>query len=211
MYRARFMPRNGTGAIVISPTRELALQVCLQWNIQQQGGGGRQSPSSLPLLLARMLYALHARVQLPLQHMLRRHGLHAVCLVSDASCVVTLVWHSMSTDLRCCQRPDALPLPDTRLGDGRCQQVRPALLNACQGLACVHLVWVRGAVHSITTQGFSALMQRQQQQQQQSLLSVPSCSSRRLQSGALPPLAAHYVTALCTKLSLRFDCGVQAH
>lgn len=27
LYRAKFMPRNGTGAIVISPTRELALQV----------------------------------------------------------------------------------------------------------------------------------------------------------------------------------------
>eukprot|EP00199_Chlamydomonas_sp_CCMP681_P001441 CAMPEP_0119103100 /NCGR_PEP_ID=MMETSP1180-20130426/1639_1 /TAXON_ID=3052 ORGANISM="Chlamydomonas cf sp, Strain CCMP681" /NCGR_SAMPLE_ID=MMETSP1180 /ASSEMBLY_ACC=CAM_ASM_000741 /LENGTH=619 /DNA_ID=CAMNT_0007087537 /DNA_START=65 /DNA_END=1924 /DNA_ORIENTATION=- len=27
LYRARFMPRNGTGAIVISPTRELALQI----------------------------------------------------------------------------------------------------------------------------------------------------------------------------------------
>ena len=27
MYRAKFMPRNGTGAIVISPTRELALQI----------------------------------------------------------------------------------------------------------------------------------------------------------------------------------------
>ena len=27
MYRAKFMPRNGTGAIVISPTRELAMQV----------------------------------------------------------------------------------------------------------------------------------------------------------------------------------------
>jgi hypothetical protein len=35
MYRARFMPRNGTGAIVISPTRELALQVCLKWNRRQ--------------------------------------------------------------------------------------------------------------------------------------------------------------------------------
>lgn len=27
LYRAKFMPRNGTGAIVISPTRELAMQV----------------------------------------------------------------------------------------------------------------------------------------------------------------------------------------
>jgi ATP-dependent RNA helicase DDX18/HAS1 len=27
MHRAKFMPRNGTGAIVIAPTRELALQV----------------------------------------------------------------------------------------------------------------------------------------------------------------------------------------
>ena len=27
MYRAKFMPRNGTGAIVISPTRELAMQI----------------------------------------------------------------------------------------------------------------------------------------------------------------------------------------
>ena len=27
LYRAKFMPRNGTGAIVISPTRELALQI----------------------------------------------------------------------------------------------------------------------------------------------------------------------------------------
>lgn len=27
LYRAHFMPRNGTGAVVISPTRELALQV----------------------------------------------------------------------------------------------------------------------------------------------------------------------------------------
>lgn len=27
MYRAKFMPRNGTGAIVIAPTRELALQI----------------------------------------------------------------------------------------------------------------------------------------------------------------------------------------
>lgn len=27
MHRAKFMPRNGTGAIIIGPTRELALQV----------------------------------------------------------------------------------------------------------------------------------------------------------------------------------------
>jgi len=27
MYHAKFMPRNGTGAIVISPTRELAMQI----------------------------------------------------------------------------------------------------------------------------------------------------------------------------------------
>lgn len=27
LHRARFMPRNGTGALVIAPTRELALQV----------------------------------------------------------------------------------------------------------------------------------------------------------------------------------------
>jgi ATP-dependent RNA helicase DDX18/HAS1 len=26
MYKLRFMPRNGTGAIIISPTRELAMQ-----------------------------------------------------------------------------------------------------------------------------------------------------------------------------------------
>lgn len=29
LHRARFVPRNGTGALVISPTRELALQVCV--------------------------------------------------------------------------------------------------------------------------------------------------------------------------------------
>jgi ATP-dependent RNA helicase DDX18/HAS1 len=28
MHQAKFMPRNGTGAIIIGPTRELALQVC---------------------------------------------------------------------------------------------------------------------------------------------------------------------------------------
>ncbi len=27
LHRAKFMPRNGTGAIVISPTRELAMQI----------------------------------------------------------------------------------------------------------------------------------------------------------------------------------------
>ena len=27
MYHAKFMPRNGTGTIVISPTRELAMQI----------------------------------------------------------------------------------------------------------------------------------------------------------------------------------------
>ena len=27
MHKARFMPRNGTGAIVIAPTRELAMQI----------------------------------------------------------------------------------------------------------------------------------------------------------------------------------------
>lgn len=27
LYRAKFVPRNGTGAIVISPTRELAMQI----------------------------------------------------------------------------------------------------------------------------------------------------------------------------------------
>ncbi len=27
MYRAKFTPRNGTGAIIISPTRELAMQI----------------------------------------------------------------------------------------------------------------------------------------------------------------------------------------
>ena len=27
MYHAKFMPRNGTGAIIISPTRELAMQI----------------------------------------------------------------------------------------------------------------------------------------------------------------------------------------
>ena len=27
MHRARFMPRNGTGTLVISPTRELAMQI----------------------------------------------------------------------------------------------------------------------------------------------------------------------------------------
>ncbi len=27
MYRAKFMPRNGTGAVVIAPTRELAMQI----------------------------------------------------------------------------------------------------------------------------------------------------------------------------------------
>jgi len=32
MHRVKFMPRNGTGAIIIGPTRELALQVCVQDN-----------------------------------------------------------------------------------------------------------------------------------------------------------------------------------
>ena len=27
LHRAKFMPRNGTGVIVISPTRELAMQI----------------------------------------------------------------------------------------------------------------------------------------------------------------------------------------
>ena len=27
MHRAKFMPRNGTGTLVISPTRELAMQI----------------------------------------------------------------------------------------------------------------------------------------------------------------------------------------
>lgn len=27
LHRARFLPRNGTGALVISPTRELAMQI----------------------------------------------------------------------------------------------------------------------------------------------------------------------------------------
>lgn len=32
MHRAKFMPRNGTGTIVIAPTRELSLQVCV-WSL----------------------------------------------------------------------------------------------------------------------------------------------------------------------------------
>jgi ATP-dependent RNA helicase DDX18/HAS1 len=27
LYRAKFMPRNGTGALIISPTRELSMQI----------------------------------------------------------------------------------------------------------------------------------------------------------------------------------------
>ena len=45
LYRAKFMPRNGTGAIVISPTRELALQVGAACRVGRQSGwsagGGR--------------------------------------------------------------------------------------------------------------------------------------------------------------------------
>ncbi len=40
MYRAHFMPRNGTGAVIISPTRELALQAGISY-MGEQGYNAR--------------------------------------------------------------------------------------------------------------------------------------------------------------------------
>jgi superfamily II DNA/RNA helicase len=44
LHRAKFMPRNGTGALVISPTRELSLQVKIVY--PRQALFPRQAPLS---------------------------------------------------------------------------------------------------------------------------------------------------------------------
>ena len=55
MYRAKFMPRNGTGAIVISPTRELALQIysvardVMKHHTQTHGGWSGRWPGRVEL------------------------------------------------------------------------------------------------------------------------------------------------------------------
>lgn len=46
MHRAKFMPRNGTGAIVIAPTRELALQVGVD---EQNPAATQEAAASLVL------------------------------------------------------------------------------------------------------------------------------------------------------------------
>jgi ATP-dependent RNA helicase DDX18/HAS1 len=54
LYRAKFMPRNGTGAIVILPVRELALQVysvardLMKHHTQTHGVCWRSRPAVLP-------------------------------------------------------------------------------------------------------------------------------------------------------------------
>lgn len=45
LYRAKFLPRNGTGAIVISPTRELAMQVGRGEGGARERRAGARSPS----------------------------------------------------------------------------------------------------------------------------------------------------------------------
>lgn len=54
LYRAKFMPRNGTGAIVISPTRELALQV----RSMGRSLAGRQLVRLLKLRLANFWFSV---------------------------------------------------------------------------------------------------------------------------------------------------------
>jgi hypothetical protein len=49
LYRAKFMPRNGTGALAIAPTRELAMQVrALGWVGALGGAAGGACGGGLP-------------------------------------------------------------------------------------------------------------------------------------------------------------------
>lgn len=81
MYRAKFMPRNGTGAVVISPTRELAIQIynnvrdLMKHHSQTHGlimgGANRRSEAEKLIKGTNMLVATPGRL---LDHLQVRNG-----------------------------------------------------------------------------------------------------------------------------------------
>ena len=75
MYKAQFKPRNGTAAIVISPTRELSMQIygvareLLKYHSQTHGAAQSQSnPFAAKMLLSKGDYVFrkqHYQMQQP--------------------------------------------------------------------------------------------------------------------------------------------------
>ncbi|GFR47135.1 hypothetical protein Agub_g8823 [Astrephomene gubernaculifera] len=93
LYRAKFMPRNGTGAIVISPTRELALQIygvardLLKYHTQTHGivmgGANRRTESEKLVKGVNLLVSTPGRL---LDHLQNTRGFNfrnLACLVID--------------------------------------------------------------------------------------------------------------------------------
>ncbi|GIL44399.1 hypothetical protein Vafri_1877 [Volvox africanus] len=93
LYRAKFMPRNGTGAVVISPTRELALQIygvardLLKYHSQTHGivmgGANRRTESERLVKGVNLLVSTPGRL---LDHLQNTRGFvfrNLACLVID--------------------------------------------------------------------------------------------------------------------------------
>lgn len=93
LYRAKFLPRNGTGVIVLSPTRELALQIysvatALMLGHSQthglvMGGGNRRSEAERLTRGVNLLVATPGRL---LDHLQNTKGFvhrNLACLVID--------------------------------------------------------------------------------------------------------------------------------
>lgn len=93
LYRARFAPRNGTGVIIISPTRELALQIYnvavdvlaphSQTHGLVMGGGNRRTEAEKLIRGVNLLVATPGRL---LDHLQNTRGFifrNLACLVID--------------------------------------------------------------------------------------------------------------------------------
>ncbi|GLC33048.1 ATP-dependent RNA helicase [Pleodorina starrii] len=93
LYRAKFMPRNGTGAVVISPTRELALQIygvardLLKYHTQTHGivmgGANRRTEAEKLVKGVNLLVSTPGRL---LDHLQNTRGFvfrNLACLVID--------------------------------------------------------------------------------------------------------------------------------
>lgn len=67
LYRAKFMPRNGTGAVVILPTRELALQIynvardVMQHHTQTHGATLRGGDAHAGYMLIDLVHRRYSR------------------------------------------------------------------------------------------------------------------------------------------------------
>ena len=61
MHRARFMPRNGTGTLVISPTRELAMQIySVARDLLQRHSQTHGAPISMLAIISQASSSLNA-------------------------------------------------------------------------------------------------------------------------------------------------------